>query len=97
MAGVWKGRAEWIDEKSLEADEEEVSIPNGSLQENGAPGSVRGGKAAVKGSLPMKKKRVEKLVVGWGDAAWVLHVHPGGAGVGKDVGERSVGSADIVH
>ncbi|TKA47811.1 hypothetical protein B0A49_13388, partial [Cryomyces minteri] len=97
MAGVWKGRAEWIDEKSLEADEEEVPVRNGSLQENGTPGSVRGGKAAVRGSLPVKKKRVEKLVVGWGDAAWVLHVHPGGAGVGKDVGERSVGSADIVH
>jgi hypothetical protein len=42
-----------------------------------------------------KKKKVEKLVIGWGDAAWVVHVHPESAG--KDGGERSVGSAEIIN
>ncbi|KAF1808378.1 hypothetical protein P152DRAFT_477408 [Eremomyces bilateralis CBS 781.70] len=43
------------------------------------------------------KHSVEKLVVGWGDTAWVLLVKSERAGVGKDAGERFSGSVDIVH
>lgn len=83
MASVWKGRADWISDKNLETDEATDVVSNGA---NTPPS-----KAAT------PKRRPEKLVVGWGDTAWILHVHPGGAGVGRHVGERSVGSADIVH
>lgn len=80
MAAVWKGRMEWVNEKHLEHDDEQVKPSNGSTH------------------TPTKnKRRPEKLVVGWGDTAWILHVHVGGTGVGKHAGERMAGSADIVH
>jgi hypothetical protein len=76
MAGVWKGRCEWVDEKSLEADEQ-------------APGS------AAATSQTKKSAKVEKLIVGWGDTAWLLHVHSSNAT--NSSGKRQVGSADIIH
>lgn len=82
MAAVWKGRMEWVNDKHLEVDERGVSA-NG----NGQTPS----KAAS------QKRRPEKLIVGWGDTAWILHVHVGGPGSGKRAGEISAGSADIVH
>ncbi|GAB7351365.1 hypothetical protein MBLNU459_g2048t1 [Dothideomycetes sp. NU459] len=84
MAGVWKGRIEWIDDNALETEEDSPRPPNGEDHPKSQTPTSR-------------KKRPEKLLVGWGDTAWLLHVHSGGAGVGKHVGERSVGSADIVH
>ncbi|KAK4982400.1 Vacuolar protein sorting-associated protein 41, partial [Elasticomyces elasticus] len=93
MAGVWKGQLDWVEDGKLEADEEDSTFTNGST----AAPETKARDNSAKGSLQIKKKRVEKLVAGWGDTAWVLHIHPGGAGVGKHVGERSVGSAEIVH
>jgi hypothetical protein len=90
MAGVWKARVEWIDEKNLEADEDEAVEPNGTPSASAASQSLRNGRTP-------KRKRTEKLVVGWGDTAWVLQVTPESAGKGKDVGERIGGSATIVH
>ncbi|KAI9801526.1 MAG: Vacuolar protein sorting-associated protein 41 [Piccolia ochrophora] len=43
-----------------------------------------------------RPKQIEKLVVGWGDTAWIVDVHHGWTGTGKDVGERSVGRAEII-
>ena len=85
MAGVWRGKAEWVDDRKLEVDEE-----------GGEEKTVNGvnGMETVKGTQSKKRKRVETLVVGWGDTAWILHVHEGGTGAG---GKRQVGSADIVH
>lgn len=77
MAGVWKGRAEWINDTNLETDEEDAVLSNGDAAKN----SAKTGPHVV-------KRRPEKLVVGWGDTAWVLHVH---------AGRRSVGTADFVH
>lgn len=81
MAAVWKARAEWISDKNLESDE---LVPGREV--NG-----------VNGGSKSTSKKVEKLVVGWGDTAWVLHVHEGGTGAGREAGKRQVGSADIVH
>jgi hypothetical protein len=79
MAGVWKGRCEWVDDKSLEADEQ---IPE-----------AEDDKAAT--SKTKKSAKFEKLVVGWGDTAWLLHVHSTNATTSS--GKRQVGSADIIH
>lgn len=85
MASVWKARAEWIDETSLETDDEEANEPTGSSA------------AATKLKQVFKNNNgVEKLVVGWGETTWIINVHPGGVGKGKHVGERSLGSAEIV-
>ncbi|KAF2868986.1 vacuolar assembly protein-like protein [Massariosphaeria phaeospora] len=99
MAGVWKARLEWVDDKYLESDDDAIISMNGHHTAEKANSTLphqRSDKPPKPPKLP-KKLKVEKLVIGWGDAAWVVHVNLGGAGVGKDVGERSVGSAEIVH
>lgn len=94
MAGVWKARAEWVNENNLESDDEDTHI-NGNIHHTSDASKAL--QAVGKNGTKTKKKRFEKLLVGWGDTAWVLKVHPGGSGIGKHIGERSVGSADIVH
>lgn len=84
MASVWKGRAEWVDERGLEADEEPEDVAK-------SPANIKLKQQALKSS-----KKIEKLLVGWGGTLWIINVHPGGVGVGKNVGERSVGRAEII-
>tara|TARA_R110002003_G_scaffold198_11_gene15483 strand:- start:13905 stop:16082 length:2178 start_codon:yes stop_codon:yes gene_type:complete len=94
MAGVWKARMEWVDDQSLESDDDAIMSMNGGHIDK------------TESTLPhqrvpqphgAKRKKVEKLVIGWGDAAWIIRVYSGGPGTGKHVGERSAGSAEIVH
>ncbi|KAK0932673.1 Vacuolar protein sorting-associated protein 41 [Friedmanniomyces endolithicus] len=90
MAAVWKARCEWVNDKTLEEDvvgaEESREAVNGTkVNGNGTVKSTASGKRA---------KQVEKLVVGWGDTAWLLHVYEGGT---SHNGQRQVGSADIIH
>jgi hypothetical protein len=87
MAGVWKGRVEWIDEKHLEMDDDDKS------REASASSPAT---AKIKQQATKSSKRIEKLLIGWGGTIWIINVHPGGAGVGKNVGERSVGRAEII-
>jgi hypothetical protein len=89
MAGVWRARCEWIEDGNLESDDDEVPAANGS----NAATSLQ----LVSKLDRSKKKRTEKLVVGWGDTAWVLHVKPEPAGINAGASERMVGSATIVH
>lgn len=87
MAGVWKARVEWIDETSLESDEDDKAREASSS----SPATARLKEQASKGN-----ERIEKLLVGWGGTIWMINVHPGRTGVGRNVGERSVGSAEII-
>ncbi|KAM0262454.1 hypothetical protein ACHAQJ_001708 [Trichoderma viride] len=80
MAGVWKGRVEWIDEKSVESDESE-------------PGSHDS--AAGSSSTTSSPKTFERLLVGWGGTMWIIHVHPGGMGSGRQAGEKTIARAEI--
>lgn len=86
MASVWKGRVEWIDEQSIEPDE-----PPKEAQE--------GAKSLAAEKLKQQQlktnKTVERLLVGWGGTIWIMHIHPGEIGVGRNAGERSAGRADI--
>lgn len=84
MAGVWKGRAEWIDEQSVETDEE-----------GNAPEPVSASVPAAAKKATKHEKKVERLLVGWGGTIWIIHVHPGGVGVGRNAGEKSIGKAEI--
>lgn len=86
MASVWKSRVEWIDEKSLETDEEDTAREKSTS----SPATARL-KQQVSSS-----NRIEKLLVGWGDGIWIINVHPGGTGVGKNVGEKTVGRAEKI-
>lgn len=81
MASVWKARVEWIDEDTLSVDDQLPSNFNGGETE---PHEIHKAEADV-----------EKLVVGWGGTIWIIKVFPGGAGTGKDIGERKNASAQV--
>lgn len=95
MAGVWKARLEWVDDRSLESDDDAIISMNGHHADKAE--STLPHLRSPQTSKVTRKKKVEKLVIGWGDAAWVVHVQPGAAGAGRDAAERSVGSAEVVH
>ncbi|OAA73563.1 Tetratricopeptide-like helical [Cordyceps fumosorosea ARSEF 2679] len=86
MASVWKGRAEWIDEKAIESDEaidpqqDSVSAP---------PAADR-----LKGQSGVQKPAMERLLVGWGAMIWIINVHPDGSAT-KSAGNKAVGRAEI--
>lgn len=87
MASVWKGRVEWIDERSIDSDESEQGFK---------PMTTSLTTEKVKEQAVLRKKKIERLLVGWGGTIWIIHVHPGGIGVGRHAGEKTVGRAEIV-
>ncbi|KAF2427741.1 hypothetical protein EJ08DRAFT_651324 [Tothia fuscella] len=93
MAAVWKARLDWVDDKCLEPDEDEPMENNGTPSSSAVSQNLHN---ARNGRTP-KRKRTEKLVVGWGDSAWIIHVTPESAGRGRDVGERIGASAHVIH
>jgi hypothetical protein len=98
MAGVWKARLEWVDDQQLESDDDAIIRMNNSNATEKPDVTLPHQRSSGKNPQSTKKDRkLEKLVIGWGDTAWIVHVDPGGAGVGRNVGERSVGSADMVR
>lgn len=88
MAGVWKGRIEWIDEQAVESDDAAKELPQDIVL---SPAAER-----LKQQQLKHNKTIERLLVGWGGTIWIIHVHAGGIGVGKNAGERSAGRAEIV-
>ncbi|KAF2481490.1 hypothetical protein BDY17DRAFT_301433 [Neohortaea acidophila] len=88
MVGVWKARAEWVDERHLEADDHE--------HVEGAHGGSNG-KPSEPTKQRSKRSKVEKLVVGWGNTAWILHVSEGGpasTSTPANGGKRVIGTAE---
>ena len=82
MASVWKARAEWVDESSLEAPGDIPFAPR--------PLDHPGSEAVKVG------QNVEKLVVGWGSTVWVVNVYPDKLTTAKSGGGRKLGSAEVV-
>lgn len=95
MAGVWKAHVEWVDEDGLESDDS-YEEPNGTVE----PSQGRQFMGILSGRNPLrpnrKTRRVEKMVVGWSGTIWIVDVHPGGLGVGKEVGEPKAGRVEVV-
>ncbi|KAF5002671.1 hypothetical protein FGRMN_209 [Fusarium graminum] len=87
MASVWKGRVEWIDEQAVEVDESDQS----TAEKDTSPATEK-----LREQTVLSKKGIERLLVGWGGTIWIIHIHPGGVGVGRHAGERTVGRAEIV-
>lgn len=91
MAAVWKPHIEWVDEAGLESENDYEDITNGM------PDKTASGVLPVK-QLPKVRgqgSRIEKLVVGWGGTIWIVDVHPGGSGIGKEVGEMKIGHVEV--
>ncbi|KAL1301650.1 hypothetical protein AAFC00_005872 [Neodothiora populina] len=84
MASVWKPRIQWIDDRHVEADDDVAVAPNGGAVDDLNPALP-----------PKKKRRPEKLVVGWGDTTWLIHVRVGA--LPKNGATRLPGKADIIH
>ncbi|OAX83161.1 hypothetical protein ACJ72_02485 [Emergomyces africanus] len=83
MASVWKPRAEWVDENSLDVDDNPGRLqPQPHL-------------STTNSSNGRNPNSAEKLVVGWGGTVWIINIFPGGSGTGKDVGERKIGSVEV--
>ncbi|KAI5859865.1 hypothetical protein GGS23DRAFT_264658 [Durotheca rogersii] len=89
MASVWKGRAEWVDDQAIGDEDEET-------KENGTLGVLSPAAAKLSQQAQKHDKTIERLIVGWGGTIWIIHVHPGGIGVGRNAGEKSIGRAEII-
>lgn len=87
MAGVWKGRVEWIDEQAVPASDGDKE-PD---EVTPSPATER-----LKSHHDKDRKSIERVLVGWGSTIWIIHVHPGGGGVGKKAEERRLGWAEMV-
>ncbi|KKY15515.1 putative vacuolar assembly [Phaeomoniella chlamydospora] len=87
MAPAWRARAEWIDRNNLDTED------NSSLDISKLHGS--NGRAEDLLRDVTKRNSPDEVVVGWGGTVWMLKVFPGGPGVGKDAGEKSVGRVEI--
>ncbi|KAK3299495.1 uncharacterized protein B0H64DRAFT_388649 [Chaetomium fimeti] len=87
MASVWKGRVEWVDEQAVEPDETSPDHTERAL----SPAAE-----SLKQQQLKNIKKIERLLVGWGGTIWIIHVHPGAVGTGRNAGERSAGRAEIV-
>jgi hypothetical protein len=83
MASVWKARVQWVNDDALEADLDEPRAPNGSAAQDSTKAS--------------RKTPPEKLLVGWGDTAWLVHVYAARVTTGKNGVQRLPGRADILH
>lgn len=94
MAGVWKARAEWIDESNLEVDIDPTTTSLGSNGESTKP--PKASEASNAGRKSSKVRQSEKLVVGWGGTVWIISVHPEGPGAGKGIGERKVARSEVI-
>jgi hypothetical protein len=95
MAGLWKARAEWINEDGLEADDDDWSSDSTRQEVKAETASIASIDLRSLRGAP-KVKPVEKLIVGWGGTIWIINVHPGGRGAGKDVGEGRKWHVEVV-
>ena len=81
MVGVWKARAEWIDEGSLDNLDDPVPRLDASHENPKSPQS-----ATV-------KETIEKLIVGWGGTVWVINVYPDRQN--KNIRDHKLGSVEV--
>jgi hypothetical protein len=97
MAAGWKPRLDWVDDTTLEADEDGSAPSNGTQANTAARGSLSGLQSARNIPTPSRKRSTEKLIIGWGDTVWVVHVKPESNFPAKDASSKSGGSAVVVH
>lgn len=92
MAGVWKARLEWIDDDCLESTSTANNSPKDQSGGTSTP-TAHGRASSIMEQTPppARKKKIEKLFVGWGDAVWTINVS---SKISKGVRH---GSADIIN
>lgn len=97
MAGVWKARTQWIDPQYLESgDGAGAAPPNGTRSPIPDSSSLSSRKPQSPGPRSIKsprKKRVERLLIGWGDTVWMIHIH----GRSTSAGKTTSAKAEQIH
>ena len=88
MAGTWKAHIEWINEAGLESEDHNHFNAAGDNDIQ----SVDGDRL----NLAKRIEKIEKLVVGWSGTIWIINMHPGNVGLGKETGKRRIGHAEVV-
>ncbi|KAL9110375.1 MAG: hypothetical protein Q9227_005106 [Pyrenula ochraceoflavens] len=88
MAAVWKARAEWIDRDNVESDDDPLPRSDPLFDTNGD--------TQTSAKTISERNKAEEALVGWGGTIWLIRVQPGGAGSGKNVGERSIGRVEVI-
>lgn len=82
MASVWKARAEWVDESSLDTLDDLISKDSSShASDSESP------------SLSATGEKRERLVVGWGGTVWTIDVYPDRPN--KNIREQKLGSVEV--
>lgn len=82
LASVWKARAEWVDQGSL--DDLGDLVPRDSDSNPDDPKTP---------SLSATDEKRERLVVGWGGTVWVVDVYPDRPN--KNIRDHKVGSVEV--
>lgn len=95
MAGVWKARAQWIDESCLESADTAFQKLSQVRSQNPKYAASERSSSVTPTATPQKLttrivKRIEKLLVGWGDTVWTIHIISGERG-------NPIGKPTIVH
>ena len=94
MAGVWKARAEWINENGLESEEGEPPLTDGTSAKDA---ETRPNLADAEVQDPAQRQNsTEKLVIGWGGTIWIVQVHSGSSNAGREASEQKAGRAVVV-
>ncbi|KAL8965682.1 MAG: hypothetical protein Q9183_003734 [Haloplaca sp. 2 TL-2023] len=94
MAGVWKPQAKWIDETGLESDDPYTTQISNGVEKPGPQTSDSSGQPLLKPGF--RRKKAEKLIVGWGDTIWVINVLPGDSIPGREAGKRKIAKVEIL-
>lgn len=89
MAGIWAARAEWINEDGLEANDSIDGLSD-------APAASNQGAVPKSPVRSVGKAQKERVLIGWGGTIWVVDVHRGGVGTGKELGEKKIGRPEVV-
>ncbi|KAI9771443.1 MAG: Vacuolar protein sorting-associated protein 41 [Geoglossum simile] len=92
MSGLWKARAEWIDETNLEIDEGTKSADGKEPQ-----GNPTGAAGNLERLARNARKGIEKLLIGWGGTVWIIDIHPSSSDTGRKSSENMAGRAEIVN
>ena len=88
MAGTWKAHLEWINEEGLETEDQCY----GNTVDDKDKEPVNGDRL----KQSKQSQKIEKLVVGWSGTIWIINMHPGVAGKGKEIEKRRIGHAEVV-
>lgn len=93
MGSAWKARAHWIDQKHYDAFDDWSVEPHAAPQKQEASHTPDSPNSTPKKATP----KTEQLLVGWGDAVWIVEIDPKGQHLSKPGASPALGKANLLH